>query len=338
MDQVSLGRSGTMVSKLCLGTMMFGGRTDEAETRRIIDSAADTGVNFIDTADVYNGGASEELVGRAIASRRYDWVLATKAGNRLSELPNRGGLSRRWLIKACEDSLRRLGTESIDIYYLHLEDHGTPMEETVGALADLVRQGKIHHIGLSNFRAWRLVEMARLCDLAGIDRPLVCQPYYNAMNRMPEVEVLPACHHLGMAVVPYSPLARGILTGKYGSGDLPDPESRAGQNDMRMMQTEWRSESFDIGAKIKNAREARGLTSIGFALGWLLNNRIVTAPIAGPRTFEQWQSYLKALDEPFTAEDEALLNELVPAGHPSTPGYTDPRYPVEGRSARTTGG
>ncbi|MDP3318284.1 MAG: aldo/keto reductase, partial [Bosea sp. (in: a-proteobacteria)] len=195
MEYRQLGRSGLKVSPICLGTMMFGGATDEVGSRAIVDHARDAGINFIDTADAYTEGRSEEITGRAIAAHRHDWVLATKVANAIGEGPNRAGLSRKWVLQACDDSLRRLGTDFIDIYYLHKEDHATPLAETVRAIGDLVRQGKIRHFGVSNYRSWRVAEICRLCDELGIDRPVVSQPYYNAMNRMPEVEHLPACGH-----------------------------------------------------------------------------------------------------------------------------------------------
>jgi aryl-alcohol dehydrogenase (NADP+) len=230
-----------------------------------------------------------------------------------------------------EASLRRLNLDHIDIYYLHLDDFVTPLEETVLALGDLVRSGKIRYWGVSNFRAWRILEMLRLCDLAGVARPVVAQPYYNAVNRMPEVEYLPACANHGIGVVPYSPLARGVLTGKYAPGREPDPATRAGRKDKRMMQTEFRPESMNIAKIIGEHAARRGRTAVGFAVNWVLANPIVSSVIAGPRTTAQWQGYLDAITEEYDAEDEALLDGLVPAGHPSTPGYTDPLYPVLGR-------
>lgn len=335
-QHVPLGRSGLKVSRLCLGTMMFGGRTDEAEADAIVGLAREAGLNFVDTADVYEKGRSEEITGRLIGFERSRWVLATKVGNAMGEGPNERGSSRRWVTLACEASLRRLGTDWIDVYYLHREDPTTPLEETVAALGDLVRQGKIRHFGLSNFRAWRVAEVVRLCGLLGVGRPVVLQPYYNALNRMPEVELLPACDHLGLGVVPYSPLARGVLTGKY-DPDAPAPaETRAGRQDGRMMQTEWRRESLVIARTLKAHAEERGTTPGRFALAWLLNNRYITAPIAGPRTVGQMRDYLGGLEYRFTAEDEALVDSLVPAGHPSTPGYSDPAYPIEGRVPRTS--
>jgi len=335
MDYRNLGRSGLKVSPLCLGTMMFGDATDEPTAARIIDRAREQGINFIDTANVYNAGRSEEITGRAIRAQRGHWVLATKLANPVGSGPNDRGLSRRHCLMAAEDSLRRLGVEVIDILYLHKEDHATPLAETVGAMADLVRAGKIRHFGVSNHRAWRVAEICRLCDELGIDRPVVSQPYYNALNRMPEVEHLPACDYYGLGVVPYSPLARGVLTGKYAPESSPSAETRAGRADKRMLETEWRPESLEIARTLRAHAEERGITAGQFAVAWVLNNRFVTAPIAGPRTEAQWEDYVGALAYRFTAEDEALVNRLVPAGHPSTPGYNDPAYPLEGRVARS---
>lgn len=335
MDYRSLGRSGLKVSPICLGTMMFGGQTDEPISARIITKAADAGINFIDTADVYNEGRSEEVVGRAIKAKRHHWILATKVANAMGPGPNERGLSRRWIMQAVEDSLRRLGTDFIDIYYLHKEDHSTSLEETVRAMGDLVRSGKIRHFGISNHRAWRVAEICRICDELGIDRPVVSQPYYNALNRMPEVEHLPACNHFGLGVVPYSPVARGVLTGKYDPNVPPPAGTRAGRQDVRMMQSEWRPESLEVAQEVKRYAAEKGTKAQILAVNWVLNNRFITSVIAGPRTEEQWDDYIEALAYRFTVDDEKLFDRLVPEGHPSTPGYNDPAYPLEGRPVRT---
>ncbi len=332
MEYRNLGRSGLKVTKLCLGTMMFGGRSDEPASKEIIAHARDQGINFIDTADVYNGGESERIVGRALAGDRDWWVLATKAANVMGDGPNRRGLSRRWLIQALEDSLTRLGTDHVDILYLHKEDHSTPLEETVRAVGDLIAQGKTRYFGVSNYRSWRIAEISRLCDSFGIPRPIISQPLYNALNRTVEAEHLPACNHYGLGVFPYSPLARGILTGKYDPDAAPSADSRAGAQDTRIMQTEWRRESLVLAQTIKEHAEARGITAGQFALAWLFNNQMITGAVAGPRTLEQWQENLGSLAYQFTAEDEALIDSLVVTGHPSTPGYNDPAYPIEGRT------
>ena len=318
MEYRSLGSSGLKVSPLCLGTMMFGGPTDEPTAARIIDRAREQGVNFIDTADGYTGGRSEEIVGRGIRNHRSWWVLATKIANPTGPGPNARGLSRRQVHHAVDASLRRLGVTEIDLLYLHKEDHATPLAETVHALADLIRAGKIRYFGVSNYRSWRVAEICNLCDRIGIDRPIASQPLYNALNREVEVEHLPACNHYGLGVVPYSPLARGVLTGKY-TPDVPPPAgTRAGRQDRRMLESEWRPESL---------RAAQ-------AMAWVLNNRFVSAAVAGPRTDEQWEDYQGALSCRLTADDEALVDRLVSPGHPSTPGYNDPAYPLEGRRPR----
>ena len=335
MQYRQLGRSGLKVSPICLGTMMFGGPTDEATSSRIMAKAREAGVNFIDTADAYSKGGSEQVVGRAISNNRPGWILATKLANPMGEDPNRGGLSRRWVLQAADESLKRLGTEYIDIYYLHKEDPATPLEETVRAMAELIRAGKVRYFGVSNYRAWRVAEICNICDRLGIDRPVASQPYYNAMNRMPEVEHFPACGYYGLGIVPYSPLARGVLTGKYNVDTAPDKDTRAGRNDTRMMQTEWRPESLLLAQEIKRHAESKGITAGQFAVAWVLNSSFVSSVIAGPRTEQQWDEYIRALDYKFTAEDEALIDRLVVTGHPSTPGFNDPAYPIEGRRVRT---
>jgi aryl-alcohol dehydrogenase (NADP+) len=334
MEYVNLGRSGLKVSRLCLGTMMFGDRTDAAESARIVASARDAGVNFIDTADQYARGESERIVGGIVAAERSRWVLATKVGNPMSDAPNDGGLSRAWMLRAVDMSLARLGTDYLDIYYFHIDDESTPLDESVAAMGDVIAQGKVRYWGLSNFRGWRIAEAVRLAADLGVPAPVVCQPYYNAMNRMPEAEVIPACMHYGLGVVPYSPLARGVLTGKYAPGDAPPADSRAGRKDKRMLQTEFRDESLAMAQTIKAHAEKRGMTAGQFAVNWVLNNSAVSAVLAGPRTLSQWGEYLGAFDHGFTAEDEALVDRLVHTGHPSTPGYNDPRYPLAGRSPR----
>ncbi len=335
MEYRNLGQCGLKVSVLCLGTMMFGSRTDETASKRIIARAREQGVNFLDTADAYNKGESERIIGRALSGERDAWILATKVANPMGEGPNECGLSRHWLLRACEASLERLDTEYIDVYYLHKEDHSTPLEETVRTMGRLIEQGKIRYFGVSNYRGWRLAEICRLCDQLGIERPVVSQPYYNILNRMPEVEHLPACAHFGLGVYPYSPLARGVLTGKYAPNTAPPTDTRAAAKDKRMMETEWRPESLVIAQRLQAHARTRGITPGQFAFAWVLNNKLVTGAVAGPRTLEQWEDYVGALTYKFGGEDEALVDSLVVTGHPSTPGYNDPAYPIEGRVPRS---
>lgn len=329
-----LGRTGLKVSEICLGTMMFGGPTGEAEAQRIADHAADSGVNFIDTANVYEKGRSEEVTGRVIRSNRHHWVLASKVAQPTGPGVNDRGLSRRHVFAAVDASLQHLGTDYIDVHYIHRVDRNVPWEDVAITFGDLIRAGKLRYWGLSNVRAWHIPTIATACRDVGAPPPVVLQPCYNLMNRMPEVEVLPAARAVGLGVASYSPLARGVLSGKYQPGSNAPPDTRAGRNDRRLMETEWRPESLAIAQKLKAHVESRGASLVHYALAWVLNNAAITSVIAGPRTFEQWTSYLGALDYTWSAEDEALADSLVPPGHPSTPGYTDPGYPVEGRFAR----
>jgi len=334
MEYRRLGKSGLKVSELCLGTMMFGDRTDESTAQRITDSAADAGVNFIDTADSYAKSVSEQITGKVIGAKRDRWILATKVYNRMGSEPNDSGLGRRWLMKEIDASLKRLNTSYLDIWYFHADDLKTPIEESVAAVGDIIRAGKVRYFGLSNYQSWRVGLVVHACEKRGVPPPVVCQPYYNAMNRQPETELLPACAHYGLGIVPYSPLARGVLTGKYLPGQAPPQESRAGRKDRRIMETEFREESLVMAQQIKAHAEKRGMTAAQFALNWVRSNALVTSVLAGPRTEEQWQEYLGALAFKLTDEDEALIDGLVKPGHPSTPGYNDPKFPMLGRVAR----
>jgi aryl-alcohol dehydrogenase-like predicted oxidoreductase len=327
----NLGHSGLKVSPLWLGTMMFGDWTPEPEAANIIAATRDAGLNAIDTADVYNKGEAERITGRLIKTDRERWVLASKVANPMGEGPNDRGISRRWILRAVDASLARLGTDWIDLYYLHRDDESTPMEETLGAMARLIEVGKVRYWGLSNFRAWRL---ARLCELArqmGVPQPIALQPPYSAVTRGIELELLPACAHYGLGAVTYSPLARGVLSGKYKPGEAPPEGSRAARNDRRLMQTEWRPESLELAQAFSAHAAARGLKPTQLAVAWVLRNKLVNGVIGGPRTLAQWLDYIAALGVQASDEDEAWVDQRVPAGHASTFGYTDPIYPVTGR-------
>ena len=334
MEYRSLGRSGLKVSRLCLGTMMFGGPTNPGEAARIVSSAREAGINFIDTADVYEKGESERITGQLIAKDRERWVLATKVANPMGDDPNQRGTGRKWVMRAIDESLERLATDYVDIYYLHRDPGSVPMEETVGVMGELIASGKVLYWGVSNLRGWRIAEAVRACEAMGVPRPVVCQPYYNAMNRLPENEILPACQHYGIGVASYSPLARGVLVGKYKPGEAPPADTRAGRKDKRMMETEFREESLAIAQQLKAHAEKKGMSAGDFAVNWVLRNPIVTSVIGGPRTLDQWNAYLGALGRGFDDEDEALVDSLVSPGHPSTPGYNDPSYPLMGRPVK----
>ena len=336
MEYRYLGSSGLQVSEVCLGAMMFGGRSSEAASGKIIAAARDAGVNFIDTADAYGKGESERIVGKFIRRHRDDWVMATKVYNPMGPGPNDRGLSRKHILKAADASLSRMKTDHIDIYYFHKDDEDVPLEESIEAVADLIAAGKVRYWGLSNYRGWRIALASAIAESMGVPGPVVCQPYYNAMDRTPEVEILPACDYHGLGIVPYSPLARGVLTGKYGTSVSDTGRgTRASTNDKRMMETEWRAESLVIAQKIKKRAEKVGITAGQFAMSWVLNNALVTSVLVGPRTMGQWRDYLATLKYEFTEEDEAFIDSLVPSGHPSTPGYSDPAYPITGRQAWT---
>jgi aryl-alcohol dehydrogenase-like predicted oxidoreductase len=235
------------------------------------------------------------------------------------------------MMQACDDSLKRLATDHLDIYYLHRDFNGMDLEEPLRALDILLRAGKIRYWGVSNFRGWRINEVVHLARALNMPGPVVCQPYYNLLNRQPEVEILAACMHHGLGVVPYSPIARGVLSGKYAPGAQADTGSRAGRGDKRMIETEFREESLLIAQSLKVYCETKGVSLAHFATAWVLANKKISAVIAGPRTLAQWQDYFGALECTIDAADEALVDSLVKPGHPSTPGYSDPAYPIEGR-------
>lgn len=326
-----LGKSNLQVSELCLGTMMFGDRTDADEAGRIVENAEAHGVNYIDTADKYSDGASETIVGELLKGRRHGWVLATKMGNKMSERVNEGHYSRSWMLREIDASLDRLQTSHVDVLYMHRDFEGMDLEEPLRALDTMLRDGKIRYWGVSNFRGWRIAEAVRMAEQLGMPGPAVCQPYYNLLNRQPEVEIIPACARYGIGVTPYSPIARGVLTGKYMPGVPASADTRAGRGDKRIAETEVREESLRIAQLLKPHAEAQGLTIAQFATAWVLANSAVSAVIAGPRTLQQWQDYLPALSYSVSAEDEALVDSFVKPGHPSTPGYSDPAYPIDGR-------
>jgi aryl-alcohol dehydrogenase-like predicted oxidoreductase len=333
MEHRPLGRTGVSVSKLCLGAMMFGdwGTKDHDESIRIIHRALDAGINFIDTADVYSAGESEEIVGKALAGgRRDDVILATKFHGAMGEDPNRQGNSRRWIIREVEDSLRRLGTDWIDLYQVHRPDPGTDVEETLGALTDLVHQGKVRYLGSSTFPPSAIVE----AQWAARDRHLqrfVCeQPPYSILVRGIEAEVLPTCVRYGMGVIPWSPLAGGWLSGRYRKdADQQAPYSAARRRlaqrfDLSLPANQRKLEAAEALAQL--AEEA-GRSLIELAIAFVLNHPAVTAAIIGPRTMEQLASQLPAAD---VVLDPALLDrvdEIVPPGinlNPADGGWASP--------------
>ncbi len=320
---------GPEVSRLCLGTMMFGDQSDEAESGRILDGFLSAGGDFIDTADTYAGGESERILGRLLEGRRSDVLLATKLGNAIKGVSGSGGISADWMARAAEDSLDRLRTDFIDLYYLHRDDDVTSLEECIGAMGALIAAGKVRHWGFSNFRPWKIAEMVRVADALGVPRPVVAQPYYHMLNRVAETDLLPACAHFGIGVVPYSPLARGVLTGKYRDGA---PEgSRAARGDARMMETEFRPETVAAANRATDHAHATGRDPAALAVQWVLANKTVSSVLIGPKSVEQLQGYLDVMGASYDAEDERALSAICASGHTPAPGYSDPRYPLRGR-------
>jgi aryl-alcohol dehydrogenase-like predicted oxidoreductase len=333
MEHRPLGRTGVSVSKLCLGAMMFGdwGTKDDDESIRIIHRALDAGINFIDTADVYSAGESEEIVGKALAGgRRDDVVLATKFHGAMGEDPNQQGNSRRWIIREVEDSLRRLGTDWIDLYQVHRPDPGTDIEETLGALTDLVHQGKVRYLGSSTFPPSVIVE----AQWAARDRHLqrfVCeQPPYSILVRGIEAEVLPTCARYGMGVIPWSPLAGGWLSGRYRKdADQQAPFSAARRRLAQRFDLSLpaNQRKLDAAEALAQLADEAGLSLIELAIAFVLNHPAVTAAIIGPRTMEQLESQLPAAN---VILDPALLDridEIVPPGtnlNPADGGWANP--------------
>jgi aryl-alcohol dehydrogenase-like predicted oxidoreductase len=317
MEHRPLGRTGVQVSKLCLGTMMFGtwGNADHDDAIRIIHAALDAGINFIDTADVYSDGESEEIVGKALAGGRRDGVvLATKFFMPMGDDPNRRGASRRWIMQAVDDSLRRLGTDWIDLYQLHRPEPDTDLDETVGALTDLVQQGKIRSFGSSSFSAGEIVEAQWTARERNLQRFRTEQPPYSLLVRGIEVDVLPTAQRHGMGILTYSPLAGGWLSGRWSADAAPTSPARqrlAARFDMSLPANQRKLEAVEEFAKL--ADEA-GLSLLELAIAFVVNHPAVTAAIIGPRTLEQLESQLPAAGVALDAAVLDRIDEIVAPG------------------------
>lgn len=309
MEYRQLGRSGLQVSTIGLGGNTFGRYTDESETAAIIHCALDIGINFFDTANIYGRGVSEEHVGKAVRDRRSQAIIATKAGGAMGEGSNRAGASRQHLMEEAHASLRRLGTDYIDLYQIHFVDLTTPIEETLRALDDLVRQGKVRYIGCSNFAAWQVCEAlwtAKLCNL----NPFVSvQPQYNVMDRRIERELVPFCQAYGIGIIPYSPLAGGFLTGKY-RPDAPIPEGTRGYNNPYFQRT-LSERNFALLGRLEAFAAERGHEVGELAIAWLLARPMVSTVIAGVTKPEQVSYNTAAGAWQLTAEDQKLLDEIT---------------------------
>src|SRR4051812_21153932 len=323
MDHRPLGRTGVSVSKFCLGAMMFGawGNADHDECIRIIHAALDAGINFIDTADVYAEGESEEIVGKALAGgRRDDVILATKFHGAMSEDPNRQGSSRRWIIREAEDSLRRLGTDWIDLYQVHRPRTDTDIEETLSALSDLVHQGKVRYIGHSTFPASQIVEAQWVARERGLQRFVSEQPAYSMLVRRVEDDILPACQRHGMGVLSYSPLTGGWLSGRWRKDTGQQASSRANRLPERFdLSQPANQRKLDAVEALAVLAEEAGITLIQMAIAFVLEHPAITSAIIGPRTMEQLEGQLAASDVALDAGVLDRIDEIVAPGTPVTP-------------------
>ncbi len=331
MEYRTLGRTGMKVSPLCLGAMMFGawGNTDHDDSIRIIHRALDAGINFLDTADVYSRGESEEIVGKALAGgRRENVVLATKVHGAMGDDPNQFGNSRRWIIAEVENSLRRLKTDWIDLYQIHRPEHDTDIEETLGALSDLVHAGKVRYVGSSTFPASQIVEAQWAAERGGLERFVCEQPPYSMLIRAVEADVLPTCQRYGIGVIPWSPLAGGWLSGKWRLGEEGLSSRRSAmlpeRYDLSIPANQRKLEAADALAKLA---EETGITLIEMALAFVIHHPAVTAAIIGPRTSEHLESQLPAADLRLSEEVLDRIDQIVPPGvsvNPADTGWQNP--------------
>jgi aryl-alcohol dehydrogenase-like predicted oxidoreductase len=316
MEYRPLGRTGVQVSKLCLGTMMFGawGNTDHDDSIRIIHRALDAGINFVDSADVYSAGESEEIIGKALKGRRDDVVLATKFFMPMGEDPNQHGGSRRWILKAVEDSLRRLDTDWIDLYQVHRPDPETDLEETLGALTDLVAQGKVRYIGSSSYSGGQIVEAQWVARDRNLQRFRTEQPPYSLLTRGIELDVLPTAQRHGMGILTYSPLAGGWLSGSWSADSSPTSPARqrlAARFDMTLPENQRKLEAVE---QLAPVGQDANLSMIELAIAFVVNHPAVTSAIIGPRTMEQLDSQLPAADAVLDAATLDRIDEIVRPG------------------------
>ena len=324
MDYRPLGRTGVQVSSLCLGTMMFGawGNTDHDDSIRVIHAALDAGINFVDTADVYSGGESEEIVGKALKGRRDNVVLATKFFMPMGEDVNQRGPSRRWIMTAVENSLRRLGTDHIDLYQVHRPDPAVDYEETLGALTDLVRQGKVRSIGSSSFSGSQIVEAQTVARDRNLERYRTEQPPYSLLTRSIELDVLPTVQRHGMGTLTYSPLGGGWLSGSWTADSSPTSPARqrlAKRFDMSLPENQAKLEAVQA---LQQVADDAGVTMIELAIAFVINHPGVTSAIVGPRTMEQLESQLPAADVTLTAAVLDRIDEIVKPGVTINPADT----------------
>jgi aryl-alcohol dehydrogenase-like predicted oxidoreductase len=313
MEYRVLGRTGAKVSPLCLGCMNFGWGTEEADAIKIIHRALDEGINFVDTADVYGQGASETITGKALKRKRDGVFLATKVHGKMGEGPNDQGNSRLHIMQGCDASLKRLGVDHIDLYQIHRPQSGVPIDETLRALDDLIRAGKVRYIGTSTFAAWQLVESLWQSEKWQLNRFVCEQPPYNLLDRRIERELLPLAQTYGFGVIPWSPLAGGMLTGKY-KRDKKGPKGSRYESGKFRSGEEVPAAAWDVIELAEQMSKEKGAKMDAFALAWTLANPAVTSPIIGPRTMEQFQGNLKALSVQITDEDKQRIDAVIKPG------------------------
>ncbi len=314
MDYRLFGRTGVKVSPLCLGTMNFGGVTNEADSIEIIHAALDAGINFVDTANVYNDGQSEVVVGKALAGRRDKVFLATKVHFKVGDGPNDEGNSRLHILRACDDSLRRLNTDHIDLYQIHRPNPEIPIDETLGALTDLVRAGKVLYVGCSTFPAWRVMEALAVSEREHLVRFVSEQPPYNLLDRRIENELVPLALRYNLALMPWAPLAQGVLAGRYSSsGPMPE-DARANRLKGSIYAERVTARGIEVGEKFAALAREHGKTPGQLALTWCKDQPAITAPIVGPRTLVQLRDLLPVLDMSLTADERTACDTLNPPG------------------------
>jgi aryl-alcohol dehydrogenase-like predicted oxidoreductase len=310
MNHRRLGRSGLFVSEIGLGGNTFGRFCDAPQTAAIVNQALDLGITFIDTADSYNGGLSEEYIGQALKGRRAEAIICTKTGWDVGDGPNDQGLSRRRIMQRIDGSLKRLGTDYVDVYYMHRPDPHTPIEESLRAMDDLVRSGKVRYVACSNFAGWLIATMAGICERNGYQTPVVSQSLYNILERQIEDEVIPASEHHGLSIVPYAPLASGFLTGRY-RPDEPVPENSRGHLSEAWRArrlTDWNFRAQDVLGRFADERDH---TISELAISWLLAQAPVCSVIAGATSPEQVVANARASDWELTLSDLSEIDQLL---------------------------
>jgi 1-deoxyxylulose-5-phosphate synthase len=320
MDKITLKHTDLNVSRICLGTMTFGGQTDEAAATRMIDLCREAGINFLDTANVYNKGASEEMLGRVLGNRRRDFIVASKVRNKMDDAPDQAGLSRTAILRAIDDSLRRLRTDYLDLYYLHLPDYSVPIEESLDAMNEVVKQGKVRYLASSNYSAWQMTEMFGIAQRKGYQAPWIAQPMYNLIARGIEQEYVPMCKHFEVSNIVYNPLAGGLLTGKH-KRDAPIPGTRFDKNKM-YQDRYWHPADFDAVDQLSQVAQEAGRSLVSLSLNWLYHHTATDCIILGASRVEHLEQNLATLrDGPLTAETVQACDKVWTELRGPTPKY-----------------